>query len=131
MFTNKTLQGIVRLGAMSAIGRKFQRSYMFWKFKRSFFNINLDQSNLIKAKLTHKKLSLLELEPRITPVITAVADNILVANNIETILYVLNNDTDTNGTGLQLSNLGSSYTAGDPNPVPIFPTIDGEGFVAK
>ncbi len=100
---------------------------MFWKFKRSYFNINQDQSNLIKAKLTHKKLSLLELEPRITPVITAVADNILVANNIETILYVLNNDTDTNGTGLQLSNLGSSYTAGDPNPVPIFPTITPAG----
>ena len=100
---------------------------MFLKFKRSFFNMNLDQSNLIKTKVTHKKLSLLELEPRITPVITAVADNILVANNIETILYVLNNDTDTNGTGLQLSNLGSSYTAGDPNPVPIFPTITPAG----
>ena len=100
---------------------------MFWKFKQSFFNMNQDQSNIIKAKITHKKLSLLELEPRITPVITAVADNILVANNIETILYVLNNDTDTNGTGLQLSNLGSSYTAGDPNPVPIYPTITPAG----
>ena len=100
---------------------------MFWKFKRSFFNMNLGQSNHIKAKLTHKKLSLLELEPRITPVITAVADNILVANNIETILYVLNNDTDTNGTSLQLSNLGTSYTAGDPNPIQIFPTITPAG----
>ena len=100
---------------------------MFWTLKNSYFNTGLGQTALIKAKLTHKKLSLLELEPRITPVITAVADNILVANNIETILYVLNNDTDTNGTGLQLSNLGSSYTAGDPNPVPLFPTITPAG----
>ncbi|MCY2940589.1 MAG: Ig-like domain-containing protein [Planctomycetota bacterium] len=100
---------------------------MLWKFNRSFFNMNLGQSNHIKAKLNHKKLSLLELEPRITPVITAVADNILVANNIETILYVLNNDTDTNGTGLQLSNLGTSYTAGDPNPIQLFPTITPAG----
>ena len=100
---------------------------MFWTLKNSYFNTGLGQTALIKAKPTHKKLSLLELEPRITPVITAVPDNILVANNIETILYVLNNDTDTNGTGLQLSNLGSSYTAGDPNPVPLFPTITPAG----
>ena len=100
---------------------------MFWTLKNSYFNTGLGQTALIKAKPTHKKLSLLELEPRITPVITAVADNILVANNIETILYVLNNDTDTNGTSLQLSNLGSSYTAGDPNPVPLFPTITPAG----
>ena len=100
---------------------------MFWTLKNSYFNTGLGQTALIKAKPTHKKLSLLELEPRITPVITAVADNILVANNIETILYVLNNDTDTNGTGLQLSNLGSSYTAGDPNPVQRFPTITPAG----
>ena len=81
---------------------------MFWKLKNSYFNLGLERKTQSKFKHAHKKPSLLELEPRLTPVITAVADNILVANNIETILYVLNNDTDSNGTGLQLSNLGSS-----------------------
>ena len=89
------------------------------KMFRNYFKLKISKAASIPK--------LMELENRVTPSITALNDSILVGNGIETRIYALANDLDSQGKGIQINNLGYSFNAQEGNTNQVFPSISPAG----